>query len=766
MVVVVPPPPTLPLDTISLFYVLDDLLARSPILVFYGPSATPTAVGNNSRIQAHVFSPAGLQSYPRLTISPSSPLYAAVNCLPREEQGDEISRGLAFSLYKYFAELPQHVKTVWESECSKAIKLRAAPAMFSEAHAAVLASRMAKVENVADVIRDVRQALAEQSISWLDLDVVLPPGSMKEVDKAVRSSAASEIDDDQLSLLRYGEYAELVKLFGEPAFLPTSRLRRAPSRPTALNRSATFTKKQKENIRREMCELLDTEENYVSKLNELVHSIASEFREKANAKAPTSLSPSAESLSKLFPQSLDQILTTNTSFLDALRKVVEDTENDAILDLESTDDDIPYSSTALTTTDLTGSSALAACLRTWFPKFSAHYISYTCSHSQFPQILKSFTKDSNSSFSRRIQETGEQRLMSMLIEPIQRLPRYNLYIDNIIKQLPAKHPAAHALLKARDVISEICSQDSTTVSPSHIVGQLRRLLPSWPLSIKPSGRLITAIDAVALSPPFRPESNRPGTVYSIILLFADYLIILGKLNKSSLSARGLMAQLDGQDLPSSDQKVEDLTFRQFLELNSFDVTELDGGRMIQFIPIQQHLSSRPISRPNSLSVLNQTQVYYLTGMHEGKASRVLEDITKARVEGRYSEAERESQKWEVRSASGVDLAFFVTFSEEVVPPPPGRGPPSKVRVHVDPDKFKHSAAAAGVEVYASLSKMNAGLYRLEISGPNEFSTKDQLTPVEFLPVLSKRCEYLSNSTIRLIKLIYDSEQYSSNEEPD
>src|ERR1700753_3083100 len=110
MVLIVPPPPVLSPDVISVFYTVDELLARSPIVIFYGPSATPTASANNSRIQAHIFTPAGLQSYTRLTISPSSALYSAVNCLPREEQGDEVCRGLAFSLYKYFAELPQNVK--------------------------------------------------------------------------------------------------------------------------------------------------------------------------------------------------------------------------------------------------------------------------------------------------------------------------------------------------------------------------------------------------------------------------------------------------------------------------------------------------------------------------------------------------------------------------------------------------------------------------------------------------------------------------------
>jgi hypothetical protein len=643
-------------------------------------------------------------------------------------------------LYKYFAELPQHVKKTWESECSKVASLRAAPALFSEAHAAILSSRMARVENVADVIRDVRQALAEQSISWLDLDVVLPPGAMKDVNVNVRGSAASELDDDQLLRMRYGEYAELVNLFGEPAFLPTSRLRRAPSHPTGLNRSGIFAKKQKENIRREMCELLDTEESYVSKLDDLVNNIAADFREKARDKGDSSSSPSHEALSSLFPESLDQIFATNSAFLEALRNAVEDTENDAILDIESTDESTPYSSSGPASADLTGAVSLAACLRTWFPKLSGCYANYARSHSQFPQVIKLFTKDLNSTFSNRIQDTGEQRLTSMLIEPVQRLPRYNLYIDNIIKQLPAKHPAIQALLKARDIISEICSQDSSIVSPSRVLAHLCRLIPSWPLSIRPLGRLITAIDAIELSPPYRLDLNRPGAIYCTILVFTDYLVVLGKLNKSSINARGLMAQLDGQELQNPDQKADELTFRQALELNSFDITEFDSGRMIQMIPSQvQPISNRPTSRPGSFASLTQMKTFYLTGMHEGKAGRFLEDVTKARVEGRYTEAERESSKWEVRSAIGNDLTFFVALSEEAVPPPEGRGPPSKIRIRVDPDKFTHSSAASGVEVYASLSKVKASLYRLEVSGPNEFNTKDQLTPVEFLPVLSKRC---------------------------
>lgn len=747
MVVVVPPPPTLSPDVISVFYVVDELLARSPVLIFYGPSATPTATSNNSRIQAHIFSPAGLQSYPRLTISPSSPIYAAVNCLPREEQGDEICRGLAFSLYKYFTELPQAVKDVWENMPTALGRLRSAPTLFSDAHAAMLASKMVQVQNVGDVIKDVRQALAEQNVSWLDVDVVLPAGSMKELDAEGRDSILPDPSDEDIANARYGSYAALVKLLGESAFLPTSRLRRQPSKPTVLNRSATFLKKQKENIRREMCELLDTEESYVGKLYDLVHSMAEDFREKAKNKSASSTSPSEEALKGLFPPSLDKILEINSGFLEALRRIVEETENDAIQDIETTPDEGTQVPNVPSRTDVTGSLALAMCLRSWFPKFADCYVSYMQAHSQMSSFLRIFMKETGSSFSQRMRETGEQRLMSMLIEPVQRLPRYNLYIDNIVKQLPANHPALKSLLKARDVISEICSQDKVAASqPSRVVDHLRRTIPSWPMTLNPNGRLITAIDIVELPPPYRLDLQNPRSTAGILLLFTDFIVFLKKTDRTSTTARGLLAQIDGVDVPPADGQGDNLSFRQALELCTFDMMEMDSGKMLQLMPLKDE--SRPSSdshrpgsaRPSSLTKGSTVQVFYLTGANEGKASRFMEDFVKAKVEGRFPDAERDSQKWEARCANGLDLTVFSALFENSEQAVPGRGPPARIRLLVDPGKSGLSikAATVGIDVTASVSIVGEGFYRLEVVGPNDFSTKDHLTAAEFLPVLTKR----------------------------
>ncbi|KAF2396573.1 hypothetical protein EJ06DRAFT_551547 [Trichodelitschia bisporula] len=751
MVVVVPPPPLLSPDIVSLFHVADDLLEGSPILVFYGPSVTPTAAtSNTSRIQAHIFTPAGLVSYPRLTVSPNSPLYSAVNCLPREEQGDDICRGLAFSLYKYFSELPQTVRATWERELRTLPALAAAPPLFGDAHAAMLASRMVRVENVAEVARDVRQALAEQTVSWLDLDLVLPEGAVRVPDFSGRDSILPDPSEEDATRLRFGEFAPVVRLFGDLGFLPTARLRRAPSRPNSMVHNAVFTRKQKETIRREMCELLDTEESYVAKLDELVNGVATDFR--SGAKNRTSnTSPGEADLTRLFPDTLDQILETNAAFLEDLRKVVEETENDAIQDIEATSDHGTIMPAVPSRTDVTGTLALGTCLRAWLPKFGDCYLDYMRAHAHFPKYMRSYTA-AKSSFSKRVQDTGEQRLMSMLIEPIQRLPRYNLYIDSIIKQLPERHPALKSLLKVRDTISEICSSDAGDAQPSRINDKLRKHIAGWPSSFRSYGRLVTAIDVAEIPPPYRPDPNSATATPGIMLLFTENIVLLTKSHRTGLTARGLLSRLDGTDVIDKEDAppAQELRFNYSLDLHSFEFTEVDGGKMIQLAPthnptFQQRPgsamsltrpTSRAMSRPASRAGDNDVQVYYLTGAYEGKAAKVVEEVVRARTENRFPEQERESPEWEVRLAHGPDLNLFTAVYQDG-PAPEGRGKPAKVRVVIGKADSAPAVRDEGVEVVVYVSATREGLYLLEIEGGKEVS-RDRLTVQEFLPVLVKR----------------------------
>jgi RhoGEF domain. len=172
-------------------------------------------------------------------------------------------------------------------------------------------------------------------------------------------------------------------------------------------------------------------------------------------------------------------------FLDVIRQILEDTEKGAIADLAGdTELQASVSSRAPARDDPIGAVAFANALLEWFPHFSRPYADYMRAHTDFTQTLNTFLKDNNSSFSKRVYETGEQRLRSFLMEPVQRLPRYSLLIDTMTSSLPLVHPAVKPFLKARDVIKDICSLDSSSSTDnSKTLEQLKRLVDDWPTSV-------------------------------------------------------------------------------------------------------------------------------------------------------------------------------------------------------------------------------------------------------------------------------------------
>jgi hypothetical protein len=754
----------LPQDQVSLYYTTDPYLGNLPVFVFHGPSTTSNSTLNSSRIQVHIFTAAGFQSYPRITISPNSPFYQSVSHLPRDRQGDEICRGLAFGLLKYFKELPEVVRTslIFQSANSRGKRPSSAPTLFYEQHAADVAGSMVKVENIGEVIQDIEAALRPQNINHLDIDLVLPLGSIVPLreEEIEEQNEDEEIPDPTLK--QYGAYAPLVKLFGEVAFLPTSKLRRAPSRPTSLNRSRSFMKDQKLSLRREMGEMVDTEERYVIKMHELVNHMADDFRAKAKSREFGSFSPSEQDLEKLFPRCLDRILQINSAFLADIRKVMDETEEDAMRDLETpivSSTGSRYGGTGRLR-DPTGALAFAKVLLEWFPQFSDCYQEYIRASQEFPQIITSFMKQP-SSFRERVQQTGEQRLRSAVIEPVQRLPRYSLFIDNIVNYLPVMHPALQPMLKARDIITSICSLDPPATDKSQVVNRLRNLIDSWPKSLHPQGRLITAVDFVELPAPFHVGPSATASAREgMFLLFADYIIVLRKARECNLSARGLVAEVDKPSAATmiasvtaaagGHKKMYELTFCGWHALGDTRFTMSDDGRSVAMVSL--HELKDPETGRERTSPAATVRNFILQSAYDGKALKFTEEITKARVEGRFAEAERETDKWCLRSiklqAAEVTLHTAV-FEEGIDTLIEGRKEPASIRIVIDHAKGTKGAPVGhyGVDIVANVTVMGGGLkYRLEVDGLNDRVFVDEVVIEHLLPTFTKRGMFIVSFT--------------------
>ncbi|KAL2890334.1 hypothetical protein HOO65_020876 [Ceratocystis lukuohia] len=754
----------LPSESVTLYHSCDPLLGEHPVLVFHGPSTTANYTHNSSRVQVHVFSAAGFQSFHRLTISPNSPFYTVVDYLPREFQGDEVYRGLAFGLFKYFSELPESVKLYLRNRYANTrLKLPGPPpVLFGEQHAADLAKELVQSNNTVDVVKSLQTALQTQHISNVDLDFVLPPGSIVPL-QAEDYEDYTDDEDDILdpSLRQYGGYTPLVRLLGESVFLPTSRLRRAPSKPTSLNRGKAFSKDQKFDLRMKLCELVDTEQRYVKKVNELVNSIAADFRKAAQAKTPESQSPTVEEVDKLFPESLDTILNLNTAFMHELRKVMDDSEEEAQKDMEHTSATMIGSKLGASTRskDPSGALAVARLFLEWFPKFTESYQDYIRASQNFPQMINGFM-EKQSTFKNRVGQAGEQTIRSSLIEPVQRLPRYSLLIDQIVACLPITHPALQPMLRARDIITNICSMDDPLPDKPYVANRLRNMVEAWPESLVPQGRIIMAADFIEIPAPVTTARIGLSDMSGMFLVFADCVVLVKK-QTHNITGRDFLRELDKPSAAglmvsmtnaAGGTAEYDLLFMGWHDLADVRFTESDDGQLVWMTSVKD--MKRTHVNELSLDLTPTSRCFRLQETFEGKANRWTEDIAKARVEGRFAEAEREDPRWTLRSIRMPDSnlgLFAAVFQEGADYLVEGRKEPAPIRVVIDHERGTKGAPIGhyGVDIVVNVGAGDLRRLSINAVGLGGKAFHDEVALEDFLPTLSRRIIQLMSSQLNV-----------------
>lgn len=741
--------PALSAETVSLFYTQDPLLENLPVLLFYGPSTTGNSTQNSSRIQAHVFTLAGFQTFPRLTISPSSPLYAAVYHLPSEQQGDETCRGLAVSLLSYFAGLSDVTKATLKELAARRRPNRVAPMMFDEMHAGELASRMIKAEDSSEAIAYMKSALTPQSLTWLDVDIVLPPQKFSRASLSGGTDRASSLDENGFRLYSYGEHDSLINLLGSPSFLPTSKLRRAPSKPTPHAKSRSLLKEQKITLRREMNELVDTEERYVEKLHTLVNGMAVDFRQRLRMARVIEGGPDSNitMADKLFPRCLSSILDLNQKFYEAIQEVLQCTENEAIGDIEGSLSSDNSFALGLRNRDPTGTVTFAKELLKWFPEFFKPYQEFIRASTDFPNIINEGLQFGTTDISVVINEIGEQRLRSALIEPVQRLPRYSLFIDNMANLLPASHPALSSLLKARDMITDICALDTSSFTDnSRTVNSLRNLIKDWPLSFSPRGRLVTAVDVVRLKPPY--GSSQDGQA-GLLLLFPDSVVHILKTDSSAVSARGLLAEVDRPVIPTNSSLApalnvdKGLRYQTAMDIGGLKLTECEEDHLLWVFSSSDLAMVQPQHQNGTYPYMAGPNVFSLLGTQERRTSHFTEEVTKARLESRFSEDIRESDKWALRSihCSSSNLSILgAVWEEGAAFENQLASSLSRIRISIDPGKTAKAMLIdnSRLTIIACITPVERDNYHIDVEGADGSRFIDDVTSETMTMVLMSR----------------------------
>jgi hypothetical protein len=199
-----------------------------------------------------------------------------------------------------------------------------------------------------------------------------------------------------------------------------------------------------------MCEFVDTEDRYITRLQQLIElvtnqgrtpkSLSSKFSTKGNHKAMNAMLQ--------FPSLLDQIRDLNIAFLDDIETALHNSEDAALTFLDSAQANPQLLQNAK---DPMGVLSFAKILLTHFPKFPMPYREYLDLHSQVSSNLDQFLKEGTTSI---------QQVPSLLMEPAQRISRYGLYIDTMLPHVPANFTVAiRTLEKARKIIAEICEME-------------------------------------------------------------------------------------------------------------------------------------------------------------------------------------------------------------------------------------------------------------------------------------------------------------------
>ncbi|KAF3104234.1 hypothetical protein TWF706_004702 [Orbilia oligospora] len=640
------------------------------VVIFFLPYS-----GTSSRVDAHIYTACGFVSYSRMTVDPSSAVYQAVNFMPIEKTESEIYRALAFALCRYFVELTVGIKGT--ASATAKVARSAKPEPFSAAHAGELAAKLVRIEDD-HAISSILAALTPRYIPSIDIDLVLPqPGTF------------------QLS-----KYQRLLQFVGDVHKQDTN-LKRRPSRVerTRPKSIVSLPQSNPEKVAIKLQELLDTEVNYIDKLQKIISDVVKPERQIAeSAGAPE---PNEAALARLFPSYLDEILQLNSKFLDELTKAMDDDD---------------------------GVTGVAEVFLRHFPNFHNPYSHYIALNPASSGLIGELMRG-GTAFSQRLVGYGEQYLKSTLMEPIQRLPRYTLIIDGVINNIAVTSPISSKLIEARDIVSKTCEMQSAPAQErAQTIARLSHLISGWPTNFKPGGPLVTAVDLTEVAAPYTDAAEKTNV---ILLVFTDSIAFINRPGSGSMKAQGVLTEIT---MPPSIQNsfrrdAADLHFAGCTSLKYNRYSTSDNGRAM-WITLTKDLEEVYDMRESAVGM----KKFLPSGPWEGKANELVEEIIQAQLQ---SKSRVQEIRWSGNSNSKFDALELWTSVYEPRNYELEKSP-SRALIQMGVETPSFDIRTKTPEISATINFINSGKIRIDILDMGKIAFTETVGELDILTVITKR----------------------------
>ena len=394
------------------------------------------------------------------------------------------------------------------------------------------------------------------------------------------------------------------------------------------------------------------------------------------------------------------------------------------------------------------SGKLADVLSNWAPRFKPIYEDYfrfyKCSMLQVRSALLYL----DTGVGIRARQLGEQRLMSMLIEPIQRLPRYTMILGNMIEHLPRTQPSIAKLHQVMDTLDVVCEEGPSYPSTSSPAQLLRNRIADLPHVSLPSGRFIDATVLAEILPPQVAAMEVPSR--SLIgILFSDALLLLDGTTCEHVALQNVVE--DVQKLLTHGESVFSQGLSTYKETSFLHCIELRKVRLTTFeenfsFPIELSRDSLRHDAGNGVSELGSRDDCRRFELSTASTEQTLlwaKTIIRARAEGRLDAYQRNKDDWrlyETKLAPDFEIVTAILEGSRL----PYLEDAAGCRIIVDQcstSEPRSSDETSLSPIIVSISTLANKLYRLETLFLDECRYRDVSSHAELLPLLNRRCKF-------------------------